>query len=142
MSTRLKSGLLFAACLCAAAVLGGCGCNGPERVVVSGTITYRGQPIPDGQILFVPLPSCPVPTAMALIVNGQYKADHRGGVPVGTHTVRIEAYRAPPPSTNGAMAMPGARDQYLPARHNTASQVQMTIEPGSRAITKDFNLND
>ena len=56
-----------------AVVSGGCGGDrGPERVVVSGTVTHNGKPIPEGVIRFVPAPTCPVPTAGTTIVNGKY----------------------------------------------------------------------
>ena len=135
-----------------AVVSGGCGADrGPERVVVSGTVTHNGKPVSEGVIRFVPAPTCPVPTAGTTIVNGKYTVDSHGGVPVGTHGVQIEAFRKStkrlrpeeqlqlPPNfpTDGLR-----HEQYLPAKYNTNTNLEITIPPGSRAITKNFDLTD
>lgn len=130
----------------AAMMLSGCRANRePPRVIVSGKVTYRGEPVADGVIRFIPLPRCPVPSSGAYIVAGCYRADGRGGVPVGTHRVEIEAYRAVPINVQpGAPLPPGmpeeGHEQYLPDRYNTSTQLEITIEPSRKGITKDFDL--
>ena len=130
--------LLLAGTL-AAAVCGCGGSGGPERVVVSGTVTYDGAPIPDGMIRFVPPETSHAPTAGAPIHNGSYKADGLGGVPVGTQKVQVEAFRN---DKSVALRFPevGARVQYLPDKYNAKTQLDITVPPGSRAIVKDFEL--
>jgi hypothetical protein len=128
------------------ALAGGCGGNaGPERVVVSGTVTYNGEPVSNGSIFFAPVPTCPAPASGTCIVNGQYKADAKGGVPVGTHTIQVEAYRklTSQPDMDGPTPTRGEpREQYLPERFNVHSRDQITIPSGSRAITKNFELSE
>jgi hypothetical protein len=127
------------------------GCHrdqGPERIIVLGTITYKGKPIPDGTIRFAPVATSAVPMAGGDVKDGRYKIDSRGGVPVGTHKIEIEAFRvategmkpgvAPPP----VMSRGVPRVQYLPKRYNVDSQLQITIESGSKEITKSFDLTD
>lgn len=130
-------------------LLVGCSENaGPERVVVSGTVSYNGQPIPKGMISFVPGPNCSAPTSGATIVDGWYKADAKGGVPVGTHTIQMEAYRQPansgdPAEQSGPTPTRGEpREQYLPEKFNVRSTWQFTVSAGSRAIRKDLDLTD
>ena len=131
-------------------VCGGCGRadHGPERVVVSGTVTYNGQPVAQGRIRFVPDEQSPVPPAGAPISNGQFRADTRGGVPVGTFRVQIEAVRElEAPSEPGTadlpqFAMGPGVQQYIPAKYNARTTLELTIPPGSRAITKTFDLTD
>jgi len=133
-----------------AAIFGGCGGGdrGPERVVVSGTVTYNGKPVSEGMIRFVPDEKSPVPSAGAPITDGKYKVDGHGGVPIGTFQIQIEAFRIPAtPLANRARAMPpigGAaeRQQYLPEKYNVSTKLELTIQPGSRAITKNFDLTD
>lgn len=132
-----------------ATFLTGCGGDqGPERVVVSGTVTYNGKPIPEGDIRFMPVAASAVPMAGAEIKDGKYKVDGRGGVPVGTYKIEIEAYRVEPSAVKPGetpppmMARGAPRIRYLPKRYNVDSQLQITIEPGSPEITKDFNLTD
>jgi hypothetical protein len=128
----------------AAALLGGCGRNqGPERVVVSGTVNHNGKPIADGAILFAPTSA--LPTVGGVIMAGKYKVDGLGGVPVGTHKVRFEAFRTDPLPGKDPQRMrfgDTVRRQYLPDKFNANSQMEMTIPPGSREITKNFDLTD
>jgi hypothetical protein len=114
------------ACLC------GCGPSGPERVVVSGTVTYRGQPIEQGSIRFVPSGSTQGPASGAVIAQGKYDVSAKGGVLVGTHRVEITAV-APrkDPMGRDLAAMEGAGAQYLPAKYNRESTLTATIDSGS-----------
>lgn len=135
------------------AAFSGCGSGdgGPERAVVSGTVAYNGKPVAEGRIRFMPVASSQSPVSGAYIVDGHYEADSHGGIPVGTHNVQIEAYSptdpAMLPDLNGKVTRPGVGKgglgrQYLPQKHNVDSQLQITIEPGSRNITKNFDLTD
>ncbi len=133
--------------VCIATVLSGCRDQGPERVQVSGTVTYNGKPLSSGMIRFMPTASTNAPMAGAKIKDGQYTLDQHGAVPVGTFRVEIEALRtvAAPPG----MVLPldlqgkeGLDQQYIPAKYNAASQLSITIEPGSRPITQDYDLTD
>jgi hypothetical protein len=131
--------------LLVAACLAGCGGDrGPERTVVSGTVTYNGKPLTNGSIRFMPTATSAVPMAGAGIKDGAYKVEGHGGVPVGTHKVEIEAYRVDPKYVKPEMPMSRGvpRTQYIPKRYNTDSNLQITIEPGSSQITKNFDLTD
>ena len=139
---RVLLGCAFAATLLSA----GCGRNqGPERAVISGTVTFNGQPIPDGTIRFVPDASLSLPTTGTVIKDGKYKAERLGGVPVGTHKVQIEAMRAirrgPPPKPGESAPLRGGGFQkYIPKKYNDNTQLQFTVEPGSGEIIKNFDL--
>ena len=86
--------VLCAGWMLAVRLLSGCSEDqGPERVVVSGTVTYNGKPVPEALIRFVPVQTSAVPMAGAVVTDGKYRVDIRGGVPVGTHRIEIEAYR-------------------------------------------------
>jgi len=129
----------------------GCGRGGgPERVIVSGTVQYRGEPVQLGQIRFLPAEGTGAPSSGAWIIDGQYKVDARGGVPVGTHRVWIEAF---PPPVESADAPPidaapgsnaGTRTPHkpLPAKFNTQTELRLTVESGLRSLTHDFDLTD
>ena len=124
----------------------GCGSSGPERAVVSGEVTYNGQPVEKGTIRFLPTKGTETPPWGAHIVDGKYKAYGKGGVPVGTHKVEILGYRTrpgqvptgePPP---GMTAEEAAREQFLPPKYNTQTELEITIEPGSGSVITDFRL--
>ena len=127
---------------------GGCGRSGIERIVVSGKVTYQGHSIQRGQIRFAPTKGSKGPISGADIIDGEYLVDAKGGVPVGTHSVRIEAYREetrvarepPPPGVQIESLV--VNTQYLPEQFNTRTQLEVQIEGGSGRFTKDFELND
>lgn len=140
----------FAAiCLFGTFMVIGCrGGDGPERVVVAGRVTYQGQPLPEGQIRFIPIEGTKAPISAASISDGEYSIDSRGGVPVGTHKIEIIAHRidrryagSTGASSEDVDTAP-PRLQYLPKKYNAETELQMLIEPGNRKITKDFDLSD
>jgi hypothetical protein len=131
-----------------AALLSGCGGDGgPQRVVVSGTVTYGGKPVSEGTIRFAPLPTCPAPMTGAMIVDGKYTVNMHGGVPVGTHKVKIEALRKTKNTSMPNVAAPrqmqeAGLEQYIPKKYNANTQLEITIQPGSREISKNFDLTN
>jgi hypothetical protein len=142
--------LLLMGCVLATAPFG-CGRQGPERVVVSGTVTYRGQPLKEGCIRLVPAKGTVAPVSVAAIIDGRYVIKSHGGVPVGTHRIEITAYKANKQQQAAASAtqsdMPGVEtpskvSQFIPEKYNTKSELQITVPSGSGAITKNFDLTD
>ena len=73
--------------------VGGCRPSGPERVAVSGTVTYQGKPVPGGTIYFVPCQGTAGLPGYAAITDSQYYVKTDGGLLVGDFLVKIEAYR-------------------------------------------------
>jgi hypothetical protein len=119
--------------------------QGPQRVVVSGTVTYQGKPIADGRIRFVPTKGTTGPVCIARIVDGAYRADARGGVPVATQQVQIFAYRHGAADPRGNETKPvgvftSQGDQYLPSKYNEHSNMELLVEPAQGEIRKDFQL--
>ena len=140
--------LSLMAVACLALAVAGCGPSGPERVVVSGKVTYRGVPLKTGEIRFIPIKGTEGPMWGALIADGQYTADGKGGVPVGTHRVEILATSVREMGEGGrgfdGPPKPGMNrtPRKLPAKYNRQSTLEITIEPGSGSIVKDFALTD
>ena len=122
---------------------------GPERVVVSGNVTYNGKPIAEGAIRFVPVASCRAPVAVATIVDGNYTVNVHGGVPVGRHKIEIEAYRrVMPPGLKPGDPLPpcfppkGMRAQCLPKKFNVDTHLEITIRAGAGRLVQNFDLAD
>ena len=129
--------LLFPAALFP--LLSGCGGQeGPARVVVSGKVTFQGQPVADGQIRFVPKPGTAAPVTIEAIKNGTYSTDTSGGVPVGEHLVEIRAYDPNQPPPTGPGEPP--RRQLLPDKYNSKTELELKAKAGQRPITRDFEL--
>jgi hypothetical protein len=122
-------------------IAAGCrGNSGPERISVSGKVTFQGQPVEDGQIRFVPQAGTIAPVTIEAIKKGVYDTVGSGGVPVGTHRVEIRGYDPKEPAPKGPGSPP--RKQRLPAKYNSSTQLEITIPPGSRPIVKDFELTN
>ena len=125
----------------------GCGKGRLERVPVSGTVSYDGQPVAQGTIRFAPLKGQPVPMSAAHIKDGKYNADSKGGVAVGEYRVEIEAFHKGKPTNPNRPLPPGVERsstgwiQYMPPKYGTESELTFTVESGARGITKDFDLS-
>jgi hypothetical protein len=139
---------LATACGLLAAAVAGCGPSGPERAVVTGAVTYEGQTIADGMICFIPRDGTTGPSMVAAVTGGNYKVDTWGGLPVGSYRVEITAFRNRSRGTLDGRATLSEweskfpREQYLPAKYNTNTELKTTIESGHRSLTRDFTLTD
>lgn len=111
-----------------------------QRVIVSGKVTYQGQPVADGSILLVPVKGTKGPQAGAQITDGLYRVTAGGGVPMGTHHVEIRAYR---PASGAKRPAPlqdrQGKQQYLPEEYNDKSTLEATVDRGGEQ-TQDFDL--
>ena len=74
-------------------LLVGCKRGGVDRVTVSGEVTYNGQPVPGGFVLFKPdtKKNNSGPQGHAQIVNGRYATTDKGSVS-GPQIVEIHGY--------------------------------------------------
>lgn len=137
---RLNPSLLVGSLALVCAV--GCGSSsGLEKVVVSGTVTLDGQPIPNGEIRFIPAPGTTGPVSGGPIKDGAYVAKGKGGVPLGEHVVEIKAYRARakgPGQSASTDPEGGAAEQYLDKRYNEQTTLKATISADTE--TQDFQL--
>lgn len=141
--------LAWVAAGCVVVAVAGCGRDGPERTPVVGRVTYRSEPVKTGEIRFLPIKDTKTPMWGASIVGGQYAADGNGGVPVGVHKVEIIAWREKAVASQSSANLPpglhvgkAPQEQYLPAKYNSQSELEITIEPGSGKIVRDFALTD
>jgi len=122
--------------VCCAVLAGGCGPAGPETHPVTGSVTLDGQPLPDGDIIFVDPTSATVPGA-GKITNGKYTAVS----PPGNKKVEIRASKMMPlpEGKTGAMGEKEMSQQYIPAKYNTETELTMEVTAGDN--NKDFELN-
>ncbi len=117
----------------------GCRQDDLDRQVLYGRVTYNGQKITGGDILFVPVGDTVGPITGATIHNGEYRADHRGGVPIGKHTIRVRGFLGEVPATPQ-----GGPDNItyptVPPEFYTASKIEIELVPGSTQGEKHFDL--
>jgi hypothetical protein len=141
---------------------------------VSGTVTYQGRPLKEGNIRFVPDSGTNAPVSVTAIIDGRYEMGALGGVAVGKYKIEVMAYgpnkrRSPshstapsppvaptdlyPPTdsvapTNSAPPTAASTEssapivQFIPAKYNTQTTLEIAIPSGSGKITKNFELTD
>jgi hypothetical protein len=78
----------------AGAVFAGCGGDGLSRSPVGGKVTYLGQPVASGAIVFEPTESVGMvaPTGSARIEDGQFQTAPDQSPIKGTYRVRVMGY--------------------------------------------------
>ena len=72
--------------------LAGCGWGETLGVGVSGTVTYKGQPIKEGMIKLVPVSGTGGPGGGANIDDGKYAIPRTAGLAPGKYRVEIRAF--------------------------------------------------
>jgi hypothetical protein len=119
------------------ALLGLAGCSG--KPAVSGTVSYKGEPVDDGGISFVPVGGGAA--AGAAIADGPYTVEPARGPAPGQYKVEIYWNK----KTGKTVPTPGDQDvkkpetkQAIPPKYNTQTQLTADIKPGRNVL--DFNL--
>jgi len=132
---------ITAAWALAAAIVAGCGEEGPRLVPVTGTVTINNKPLGDAEISFVPDPSNKDVTPGADITGpeGNFKVSHggRAGLAPGRYQVLISKKETAP---NGLVLpeaikvdriqqeMSGIRRESLPKRYSDATSSTEYVE--------------
>jgi hypothetical protein len=120
----------------------GCSSEPFERASAKGQVTFSGQPIAKGTIVFVPQGDKPGASATADVVDGKYELPKQRGPSVGTHRVEILATRVRGKQEAGMPYPPGTlvdmTEQYIPAQFNHQSTLKVEIKAG--ANQHDFKL--
>lgn len=122
-------------------VLAGCQ-KTVTKVAVSGTVTFDGEPVEDGQVAFEPLAGGEM--EFGVITDGKYSIPSEFGLKSGKYLVRITADRnahkkAERTSFTTEDDSLDIYEQFLPARYNTGSQLKVEIENAAE-VQKDFSL--
>lgn len=84
------------------ALVGCAGETGPKKAVLNGAVTYKGQPVPKGEITFEPdtTKGNSGPGTVGRIENGAYDLKGGMGVVGGPHIVRITGFDGVPDGEN------------------------------------------
>lgn len=112
--------------------LAGCS-RQPQLHEVSGLVTFDGQSIPEGDLLFVTPDGTRGPDP-ARITDGKYQLK----TTAGKKRVEISASKIRPGGARGAGGEPVA-EEYLPARYNTQSELAAEVQSKGKN-TFDFEL--
>jgi len=133
---HLQTGLLL--CLCAIVIVGCSRKTDRPRAIVSGQVSYDGKPVEIGRIRFSPLPGTGGNLSTGIVKGGQYLIEDFGGVPVGKHRVEILSLDPNDPGGGGPGGPPAK--QFLPAKYNDQSTLEVLIEGQKGKLVHDFLL--
>jgi hypothetical protein len=126
----LRLFISFWCSLCLTGVLAGCSGSEVVRASVEGTVSFDGQPVESGMILFIPQPGVVGPPVQVMIEKGKYASPKSTGPTVGLNAVQLIAVR----KTGRILKIEGQDSaeevQYLPKKYNEASKEMAEIKPG------------
>jgi hypothetical protein len=112
----------------AAAPLAGCG-SGARTYEVTGEVTFDGQPVPEGDILFAPDDPSLAPEG-GKIKGGRYQLRAKAG----RYRVEVRASRPGKPGPMGPVY-----ESYIPEEYNNKTTLRRTVSP-DRPNQFDFAL--
>jgi hypothetical protein len=122
----------------ASALVAGCGPSDP-RLAVSGTVTFKGQPLDQGRIEFHP-PKNNGTMSGAVIQNGRYEIPRDKGLAPATYEVRIYSYDQ---KGGTAGAIPGEAGlgfkERIAKKYNADSTLKADVKSGQ--TTFDFSVD-
>ena len=101
-----------------------CGPSDPLLYTISGTVSFDGQPVEKGTIVFEPVDSVPGNGAGGEIHNGVFTLQSRQG----KKRVSIRATRPIPGKRNDVMKVP-AIQQYIPPQYNSKTTLTAEVLP-------------
>jgi len=136
---RLVRGAGLAGCVVALA-LAGCS-SGPKLGLVQGKVTYKGKPVPHGNVNFIP--KAGPPASGEIGPDGTYRLttfrNHDGAV-LGPHTVvivAIEKNAGKPVEAWNPLPPP-----IVPARYTSVATTDLRAEVKEGENTFNFDLKD
>ena len=114
------------------------GCNnGPEFHTFTGSVTYQGKPVAEGEIIFADVNGLQA-TAHGTIKNGKYTLETLEG----EKKVRITARQKTGEMITGAMGAEYPEEiDLIPAQYNSATTLSVKVDP-SGELSKDFDLKE
>jgi hypothetical protein len=136
--------LPLAAAFASALVVLGCGPSAPKRYAVSGTVSYKNAPIPNGTVTLTPADPAVKSSGGAAIKDGKFTIDAAAGLFPGTYKVSVnypDPKRAPPTPKEGEAPGEGGREvmDLLPAKYNRDTELRAEVKAdGANAFTFDL----
>jgi hypothetical protein len=157
---RFIRGALFLGSACGLLAVFGCGDDGlGRRYRVSGTVTYKGQPVPKGSISFYPSGGgTETRGAAGVITDGKYTMSTQGendGVFPGDYLVAITARDVDMSTAQEHVAKHGGSARQddvskayatakslIPKKYEVPEQSKLTAKVEAKSNTFDFPLTD
>lgn len=120
----------FGALSCLLVLYVGCAAENPDgRVPVSGTVTWNGEAIQTGYIVFVSTSGGK--SSGGEIADGSFELPGKKGVPQGHYKVKITANRPSGkkiPDSDFPDKMVDDIEQYIPKRYNAKTNLTLDVD--------------
>lgn len=124
------------------ATLAGCGPKGPPMAPVSGTVTFKGSPLPEAQVAFHAQEPDVLPGIGITDSEGRYRLSTRDpgdGCTLGKFKVTIIVYENRPPGKLAAIPS-GEPKLLIPRKYTMPDTSGLTAEVTAGGITANFDL--
>jgi hypothetical protein len=122
----------------------GCGGNSePRKEAASGSVTWKGQPLDQGTLEFVPADGQGAAAAV-IIQNGRYQFMSTPGLEPGAYRVRITSRESPmrranPNAPPDSELMDPKAKERIPPEYNVKTKLQAKVVKGG-SNTFNFDL--
>jgi hypothetical protein len=128
--------LRLGVCLVAGLTVALAGCGGASKATVSGTVTYKGEPLPAGMIAFLGKDN--KAASGAIEPNGHYSVQ---GVPVGPVKISVTPPPAPLRDSKPPEGMPVSKTVSIPDHYKDPekSGLSYTVKPGPQEHPIDLD---
>lgn len=139
---RVKMPLGMIVVALAMLTLSACGGGTGGRYGVSGSVTFKGKPLQEGNILFISTEGSPT-QAGGVIINGKYKIAAAQGLAPGKYKVSISAGDGKTPAADPD-APPGPSGNFsskelIPPEYNVASKLEKEVKASGENVF-DFDI--
>src|SRR5262245_45540838 len=124
--------------------LAGCSDGKPRRVPVTGTVSYKGQLLTDGDVVFIPEDSSGGYRARGKVDPGgkfaltTFEKDD-GAVP-GTYKVTVFAYQSRDPKLDSSRIAPRAGTPAVPQKYFDQKTTDLTVKVEDSATALRLDL--
>ena len=118
------------------------GCGGPDIVEVTGKVTYNGEPLPAGTVMFQPVGGeHSQPATGEIQSDGTFKLTTREqgeGATVGSNRVLVNSYEPTTNSGGGEATVGKSRIPTKYTRYGT-SGLTVDVKPGMDPVLLELN---
>jgi len=139
--------------ICLAGAGCGGGSDGPRTIPISGKVTYKGEPVKNGQINFFPETGQEIRGTQANTQeDGVFQTPPGKGLMVGRYKVSVQAYKGPvndpaseaPPGGMAKTAKTGDSELAVPKKYASpdTSGLTVAVEASDSSKTLDLELTD
>ena len=122
---------------CGLFLLVGCATDPLGRQAVSGTVEFRGQPLDQGRIQFVPVTKGPTESG-ATIENGKFQIPRESGLVPGTYKVSVFSYdqKGPKVQSEEIPGDPGNTQfkERIPKKYNAETTLIVEVKKGESNV--------